>query len=121
MPLQRLEGQSLRKSHGGLKYRIITVDLRHGLRVEPACANPLRRSAARSEIKEPRLIPRYTREQIGAVWRDANKYANRLEVELAATETLPEPGDVPKEAAAKIRANANIDVARNQEIESRVK
>jgi hypothetical protein len=30
MPLQWLEGQSLRKSHGGLKYRIITVDLHHG-------------------------------------------------------------------------------------------
>src|SRR3981081_2101082 len=84
------------------------------LRVEPACANL-------SEIKEPRLIPRYTREQMGAVWRDANKYAKWLEVELAATETLAEAGDVPKEAAAKIRANAKIDVARIQELESRVK
>src|ERR1700730_8647858 len=91
------------------------------LRVEPVCANPLRRSAARSEIKEPRLISRYTREQTGAVWRDANKYAKWLEVELAATETLAEAGDVPKETAAKIRANAKIDGARVQELESRVK
>jgi len=67
------------------------------------------------------LIPRYTREQMGALWRDANKYAKWLEVELAATETLAEAGDVPKEAAAKIRANAKIDVARIQELESRVK
>ncbi|HEY5069746.1 MAG TPA: hypothetical protein VII37_08150, partial [Candidatus Acidoferrum sp.] len=67
------------------------------------------------------MIPRYTREQMGAVWRDANKYAKWLEVELAATETLAEAGDVPKEAAAKIRANAKIDVARIQELESRVK
>src|SRR6202011_2653576 len=58
---------------------------------------------------------------MGAVWRDANKYAKWLEVELAATETLAEAGDVPKEAAAKIRANAKIDVARIQELESRVK
>src|SRR6202043_109797 len=57
----------------------------------------------------------------GALWRDANKYAKWLEVELAATETLAEAGDVPKEAAAKIRANAKIDVARIQELESRVK
>src|ERR1700680_3011298 len=58
---------------------------------------------------------------MGAVWRDANKYAKWLAVELAATETLAEAGDVPKEAAAKIRANAKIDVARIQELESRVK
>jgi len=58
---------------------------------------------------------------MGAIWRDANKYAKWLEVELAATETLAEAGDVPKDAAAKIRANAKIDVARIQELESRVK
>src|ERR1700719_2546253 len=58
---------------------------------------------------------------MGALWRDANKYAKWLEVELAATETLAEAGEVPKEAAAKIRANAKIDVARIQELESRVK
>ena len=67
------------------------------------------------------MIPRYTREQMGAVWRDDNKYAKWLEVELAATETLAEVGDVPKDAAAKVRATAKIDVARIQELESRVK
>ena len=67
------------------------------------------------------MIPRYTREQMGAVWSDANKFAKWLEVELAATETLAAAGDVPKEAAAKIRGNAKIDVARIQELESRVK
>jgi adenylosuccinate lyase len=67
------------------------------------------------------LIPRYTREQMGAVWRDVNKYAKWLDVELAATETLAEAGDVPRDAAAKIRANAKINVARIQELESRVK
>jgi adenylosuccinate lyase len=58
---------------------------------------------------------------MGAVWRDANKYAKWLEVELAATETLAEAGAVPKDAAEKIRTNAKIDVARIQELESRVK
>ena len=67
------------------------------------------------------MIPRYTRAQMGAVWRDANKYAKWLEVELAATETLAEAGDMPKDAAGKIRANAKIDIARIQELESRVK
>jgi adenylosuccinate lyase len=67
------------------------------------------------------LIQRYTREPMGAVWREANKYAKWLEVELAATETLAEAGEVPAEAAGKIRANAKIDVARINEAESRVK
>jgi adenylosuccinate lyase len=58
---------------------------------------------------------------MGTIWRDANKYAKWLEVELAATETLAEAGDVPKEAADKVRANAKIDVARIQELESRVR
>src|ERR1700694_1825378 len=58
---------------------------------------------------------------MGAVWSDSNKYAKWLEVELAATETLAEVGDVPKDAAPKVRATAKIDVARIQELESRVK
>src|SRR6266851_2711630 len=58
---------------------------------------------------------------MGHVWSDANKFAKWLEVELAATDTLAEAGQVPKEAAAAIRARAKIDVARIHELESRVK
>jgi len=58
---------------------------------------------------------------MGRVWSDANKFAKWLEVELAATETLAEAGQVPKEAAAAIRARAKVDVARIQELEARVK
>ncbi|MGA2420471.1 MAG: adenylosuccinate lyase [Candidatus Acidiferrum sp.] len=67
------------------------------------------------------MIPRYTREQMGRVWSDQNKFAKWLDVELAATETLSEAGRVPKEAAAAIRARAKIDVARINELEARVK
>jgi len=67
------------------------------------------------------LILRYTREEMGRVWSDANKYAKWLEVELAATETLAEAGQVPREAAAALRARAKVDVARIQELEARVK
>jgi adenylosuccinate lyase len=67
------------------------------------------------------LIPRYTREAMARVWSDANKYARWLDVELAATETLAETGQVPKDAAATIRARAKVDVAGIQEIESHVK
>src|SRR5712671_3532680 len=68
-----------------------------------------------------KLIARYTREELGRVWSDSNKFARWLDVELAATETLAEAGQVPKESAAAIRARAKVDVARILELESRVK
>jgi adenylosuccinate lyase len=67
------------------------------------------------------VIPRYTREEMGRVWSDANRYQKWLEVELAAAETLAEAGQVPKEAAAVLRARAKVDAARINEIESHVK
>ena len=67
------------------------------------------------------MIPRYTRQEMGHVWSDANKFAKWLEVELAATETLADAGQVPKEGAATIRAKAKIDVGRIYELEARVK
>src|SRR5271168_3760786 len=67
------------------------------------------------------LISRYTREEMGRVWSDANKFGKWLEVELAATESLAETGQVPKEAAAAIRARGKVDVARIHELEARVK
>jgi adenylosuccinate lyase len=72
-------------------------------------------------IGEKALIPRYTRQEMGHVWSDANKFAKWLEVELAATETLAEVGQVPKDAAAAIRARAKVEVARIHELESCVK
>src|SRR4029077_11006967 len=76
---------------------------------------------SRSAYQEKELIPRYTRHELGQVWSDANKFAKWLEVELAATETLAEAGQVPKDAAAAIRARAKIDVAQIHQIEASVK
>ena len=70
---------------------------------------------------EKALIARYTRQEMGHVWSDANKFAKWLEVELAATETLAEVGQVPSDAAAAIRARAKVDVAQIHQIEARVK
>ncbi len=67
------------------------------------------------------MIPRYTREKMGHVWSDTNRFAKWLDVELAATETLAEAGLVPKDAAAIIRERAKVDVARIHELEARVK
>src|SRR5260370_6953090 len=66
-------------------------------------------------------MPRYTRQEMGHVWSDGNKFAKWLEVELAARETLAEAGQVPKDAAAAIRTRAKVEVARIHELEARVK
>jgi len=58
---------------------------------------------------------------MGRVWSEQNKFEKWLEVELAATETLAEAGIVPREAAAKLRERARVDVSRINEIEARVR
>jgi len=58
---------------------------------------------------------------MGRVWSEENKFQKWLEVELAATETLAEAGVVPREAAAKLRERARIDVARITDIENKVR
>jgi len=58
---------------------------------------------------------------MGRVWSEENKFQKWLDVELAATETLAEAGIVPREAAAKLRERARVDVARINEIEAKVK
>ena len=67
------------------------------------------------------MIPRYTRQEMGHVWNDANRFQKWLDVELAATETLAEAGLVPKDAAATIRERAKVNVPHIHEIEARVK
>jgi adenylosuccinate lyase len=67
------------------------------------------------------VIPRYTREEMGRVWSDANRFQKWLDVELAAAETLAEAGQLPKEAAATLRSRAQVDVSRIHELEAKVK
>ena len=67
------------------------------------------------------MIPRYTREEMGRVWSDANRFQRWLDVEIAATATLEEAGTVPAGTAEAFRTRAKIDVARIHELEARVK
>jgi adenylosuccinate lyase len=67
------------------------------------------------------VIQRYTREEMGRVWSDANRYQKWLDVELAAADALAEAGQMPKEGAAALRARARVDVARINELEAKVK
>ena len=56
------------------------------------------------------MIPRYTREEIGAVWTDERRMSAWLEVELAATDAWAAEGVVPAEAAAACRERATFTV-----------
>ncbi|HLS24043.1 MAG TPA: adenylosuccinate lyase [Pseudogracilibacillus sp.] len=63
------------------------------------------------------MIERYTREEMGAIWTEENKYNAWLEVEILACEAWAELGVIPKEDVATIREKASFDVERIYEIE----
>src|SRR6266478_4433108 len=67
------------------------------------------------------MITRYTRPEMGRIWSDQNKFAQWLEVELAASEALAELGKVPPEAARLLRRHAGFDPQRIRQIEDEVK
>ena len=67
------------------------------------------------------MIARYTREEMGRIWSEEHKFQTWLDVELAATETLSECGQVPHKAAAIIRERAKVNPARIRELEARVR
>lgn len=63
------------------------------------------------------MIERYTREEMGAIWSEENKYKAWLEVEILACEAWAELGVIPKEDVEKIRQKASFDIERIYEIE----
>jgi len=67
------------------------------------------------------MIARYTRPEMGRIFSDENRFAQWLEVELAASEALAETGEVPAEAARALRRHAGFEVARIHAIEREVK
>jgi len=58
---------------------------------------------------------------MGRIFSDQNRFEQWLQVELAASEALAETGQVPREAAAALRAHAGFDVQRIHDIEKEVK
>jgi len=63
------------------------------------------------------MIPRYSREQMLAVWSEENKFQKWLDVEIAALEAWAKTGAVPQEAVRAVKERAVIDVAKIQDIE----
>jgi adenylosuccinate lyase len=63
------------------------------------------------------VIPRYTREEIGAVWTQQRRMESWLRVELAATDAWAAEGVVPEEAARACRERAYFTVEAVEERE----
>lgn len=53
------------------------------------------------------MIPRYTPDDIGAVWSEANRIRTWLQVEVAACEAMAELGHMPVDDVREIRSVAN--------------
>jgi adenylosuccinate lyase len=67
------------------------------------------------------MIPRYTRPEMGRIWREENKFQKWLDVEVATAEVEAEAGLIPKSAARAIRRKGKFEVERILEIERQVK
>lgn len=63
------------------------------------------------------MLERYTRPAMGAIWTTENRYRAWLEVEVLAVEAWLQLGDIPAADAAKIRADAQFDVAEINRLE----
>jgi adenylosuccinate lyase len=63
------------------------------------------------------VIPRYTRDEIGAVWTQQRRMETWLKVELAATDAWAAEGVVPDEAARAARESASFTVEAVEERE----
>ena len=85
-----------------------------------------RRSATRPRwrAERRRMIPRYTRPQMAAIWEPQTRYRIWFEIEAHAADAMAELGMIPKDAAETIWAKgnaANFDIARIDAIEREVK
>ena len=70
---------------------------------------------------EESMHPRYTREQMAAVWAPENRYRIWFEIEAHACDAQAELGVIPKEAAKAVRERGKFDLARIDEIEQETK
>ena len=63
------------------------------------------------------MIGRYTREVMGQVWSQQNRFQKMLDVEIAVAEVQAELGLIPKEAARLIRTKSKFSIDRIDELE----
>src|SRR4051794_6876238 len=68
-------------------------------------------------LEEQKMIGRYTRPEMGAIWTEENRFKAWLEVEILACEAWSELGIIPKEDVKLLRENSSFDIERIAEIE----
>ncbi|MEA2435364.1 MAG: adenylosuccinate lyase [Actinomycetota bacterium] len=64
------------------------------------------------------MIPRYSREEMAAIFSERAKFSRWLDIELLAVEARVRLGEVPVEDLTEIKQKAAFDVARIEEIEA---
>ncbi len=67
------------------------------------------------------MISRYTLPRMGKIWKEEEKFALWLKIEILACEAWAELGEIPKDAVARIKERAKFDIDRIKEIEKEVK
>ena len=67
------------------------------------------------------MIKRYTREPMGRIWTEENKFRTWLLIEILVCEALAKIGQIPKKAAQYIRKNASFSIERINAIEAETK
>ncbi len=63
------------------------------------------------------MIPRYTREEMGKIWSEENKFRKWLDIEIASLEGWNSIGVIPDNALNDIRNNARLDIEKINLIE----
>ncbi len=67
------------------------------------------------------MIPRYSRDEMAAIWAPQTRFAIWLEIETLACEAQERLGTIPKGVAAALRERGRVEAARIDEIEREVK
>ena len=67
------------------------------------------------------MISRYTLPRMGKIWKEEEKFALWLKIEVLACEAWVKLGEIPKDAVTSIKERAKFDIARIKEIEKEVK
>ncbi len=67
------------------------------------------------------MIPRYSRDEMAAIWAPQTRFAIWLEIETLACEAQERLGTIPEGVAAALRERGRVEAARIDEIEREVK
>ncbi len=63
------------------------------------------------------MIPRYSREEMTRIWTEENRLRIMLEIEILAVEAMAERGEIPLEAARRVREKGDFDLPRVHELD----